>query len=253
MTMPRILFVPDRFTDYRLWTDIPDRIQGRAEVIHLDQHEQIPWAGAGGGFLAAVRRLAGAGVFDIVVAAGQAARFAFAIAEAGLARGLIFVYPWPDCLLDELPDADLAEVLKPYLPVAAAVREGDIDRLRDVLVQVACDTAGPDAEPRELQRLIDMLTDHAGELLTSLRATQAAAAADPSPPDPLWLERPWIDRLATLTVPVIAIVAPGSTALGDMITRRARDAEIVVADQLVPVALPSGSAEVIVRMLDRLT
>ena len=133
------------------------------------------------------------------------------------------------------------------------MREGDIDRLRDVLVQVARDTAGRDAEPRELQQLIDMLTDHAGELLTSLQATQAAAAADPSPPDPPWLERPWINRLATLTVPVMAIVAPGSTAIGDMITRRARDAEIVVADQLFPVALPSGSAEVIVRMLDRMT
>lgn len=165
MTMPWILFVPDQFTDYRMWSDIPDWIQGRAEVIHFDQHEQIPWADAGGGFLAAVRRLAGAGVLDIVVAAGQAARFAFAIAEAGLARGLIFIYPSPDCLLDEPPDVDLAEVLKPYLPVVAAVREGHIDRLRDVLVQVACDTAGPDAEPRELQRLIDMLTDHAGELL----------------------------------------------------------------------------------------
>src|ERR1700726_4286719 len=114
MTMPRILFVPDRFTDYRLWSDIPDWIQGRAEVIHFDQHEQMPWTGADGRFLAAVRRLAGAGVFDIVVAAGQAARFAFAIAEAGLARGLIFIYPWPDRLPDELPDTDLAEVLKPY-------------------------------------------------------------------------------------------------------------------------------------------
>ena len=140
-----------------------------------------------------------------------------------------------------------------FRSAVAAVREGHIDRLRDVLVQVACDTAGPDAEPRELQRLIDMLTDHAGELLTHLQATQAAAAADRSLPDPPWLEQPWIDRLATLTVPVIAIVAPGSTALGDMIIRRARDAEIVVADQLVPVALPSGSAEVIVQMLDRLT
>jgi hypothetical protein len=253
MTLPRILFVPDQFTDYRMWSDIPDWIQGRAEVVHFDQHEQIPWADAGDGFLVAVRRLAGAGAFDIVVAAGQAARFAFAVAEAGLARGLVFIYPWPDCLPDEPPDVDLAEVLKPYLPAAAAVREGDIDRLRDVLAQVARDKAGPDAEPGELQQLTDMLTDHAGELLASLQATQAADAAGPSPPDPPWLERPWIDRLATLTVPVIAIVAPGSTALGELITRRARDAEIVVADQLVPVALPRGSAEAIVRMLDRLT
>jgi hypothetical protein len=40
VTLPRILFVPDRFSDYRMWSDIPDRLAGRVEAIHFEQHRQ---------------------------------------------------------------------------------------------------------------------------------------------------------------------------------------------------------------------
>ena len=113
--MPRILFIPDQFTDYRMWSDIPDRIQGRAEVIHFDRHEQIPWTpAAGGGFLDAARRLAADGSFDIVAAAGQAARFGFAVAEAGLARGVVFFYPSLDRQLTPIaaPDRSAEALLR---------------------------------------------------------------------------------------------------------------------------------------------
>src|ERR1700684_1063584 len=120
--MRRVLFIPDRFMDYRMWADIPDRVRGCAEVIHFDQHEQVPWAEAdGGGFLNSVRRLAADGSLDIVVAAGQAARFGFATAEAGLARGVLFFYPSLDRVLDEVTsrmgDGDAAGGLGAYLPV----------------------------------------------------------------------------------------------------------------------------------------
>jgi hypothetical protein len=251
LTVPRILFIPDRFADYRMWSTISDQLEGRAEVMHFDQHEQMPWTNPDGGFLAAVRRLAEGQPFSIVVAAGQAARFGFAVAEAGLACSVVLFYPSPDCLLAEIPDVDYAELLKPYVPAISAVRDGDVAQLRDVLVQAARDAAGPDADPRELQTLTDMLTDHAAELLTELQATQAAADADSMPPDPPWLRQPWIGRLATLTVPVTAVITPGNTAVADVIAGRAQHGEVVILPQLAPAALPSGSAEVILRILDR--
>src|SRR5579863_3412037 len=84
--MPEILFIPDTFTDHRMWHGVPDRIGGRAEAVHLDKYAQIPWAADGGGrLLEAVRRLAaeaGPGPdadahasFDVVAAAGRSARF----------------------------------------------------------------------------------------------------------------------------------------------------------------------------------
>jgi hypothetical protein len=84
-----------------MWSDIPDRIQGRAQVVHFDRHEQVPWTAADGGFLSTARRLARDGTFDIAAAAGQAARFGFAVAKAGLARGVVFFYPSLDRVLDE--------------------------------------------------------------------------------------------------------------------------------------------------------
>jgi hypothetical protein len=254
--MPRILLVPDRFADYRMWSDIPDRIRGRAEVVHFDRHGQVPWTAADGGFLSTARRLASDGTFDIVAAAGEAARFGFAVAEGGLARGAVFFYPSLDRVLDEasssLADIDLTEVLAPYAPIVGAMQEGDASRRRDILLRVVRETAGPDAESGELERMEGMIIDHAEEFFAYLRATIDAAdgSAHPAPP---WLEWPWIDRLADLTIPVTAVVAPRGLIIGDAIASRAADAEIVVASPgLAPVAEPGRSAAILIRMLDRL-
>jgi hypothetical protein len=254
--MPSILFIPDRFTDYRMWSDVPDLIRDRAEAIHFDQHEQIPWTAANEVFLDAVRGLAPDGSFDIVVAAGQAARFAFAAAEAGLARGVVFFYPSPDRELDEViddaGDSDPAEVMGPYLPVINALHEEEAGR-RDILLQVVRDTAGPDVQPEELERTISMISDHATEIFAELQATQASADADIVQPNPPWLERPWIDHLADLSIPVTAVVAPRGQAVGDAIAHRARDAEVVIANPgIAPVPESNQSAEALLRMLDRL-
>jgi hypothetical protein len=115
--MARVLFIPDRFMDYRMWSDVPDRIRNRAEAIHFDRHEQVPWTSVNGDFLAGTRRLAGGHGFTVVAAAGQGARFGFAVAEAGLAAGLVLFYPSLDRLLPEtaasLEGADVSEELGP--------------------------------------------------------------------------------------------------------------------------------------------
>ena len=81
-------------------------------------------------------------------------------------------------------------------------------RRRGILVQVIRDTAGPDVESGELERVASLISDHAAEFFAEMEEAQAAGAAGFPPPDPPWLERPWIDRLAALTVPVVAVVLP---------------------------------------------
>lgn len=246
-----ILFIPDKFMDYRMWNDIPDRIQDHAEIVHLDRHVQIPWTTADDtGFLDAVRQLARARTFDIVVAAGQAARFGFAVAQAGLAGGLMLFYPSPGRPVDEVSfdggDLDPAEVLKPYLPVLDALRETDASRRRDILLAVLSDTAGDDVDMAELDLALGMMSDHAEEFFAELRAQ----------PDPPWPEWSWLDHLDDLAIPLTVVVAPGGPgqALGEAIARRAADAEIVVAGSgITPVAETGRSAQALLRMLDRVT
>lgn len=253
-----VLFIPDRFMDYRMWSDIPDRIRGRARAIHFDQHAQIPWAAGNGEFLHAAGRLAPGGSFHVVAAAGQAARFAFALAEAGTAKGLVFFGASLDRLPDDV-DADLFGAvdqdltLDPYLPIASALDEPDAGRRRDILLQVIRDTADADAEPAQLALAAEMMSDHSEELFTDLRAIATAGVDGPLPPVPPWIQRPWFDRLAELTVPVTA-VGPGLSA--SAIARRARDAEIIDAAgggvTPAPAAGRARAAEAILRMLDRL-
>jgi hypothetical protein len=259
MTLPCILFIPDRFMDYRMWSDIPDRLGGHAEAIHFDQHGQIPWTtGPTSEFADRARRLAPDGGFDIVAGSGQAARFAFALAEAGLAKGLVFFGPWLDSIPDDLHAdfsglGDLDHVLDPYMPIAEAVGEPDPGRRRDIFLQVLRDTAGPDAEPAELELAIAMFSDHADEYFADLQDT-AAAADGRVQPDPPWFLRPWNDRLAELTVPVTAV---GAGFSGEAIARRARDAEIVDVmgggALLAPAEDRARAAAALLRMLDRIS
>lgn len=255
-----VLFIPDRFMDYRMWSDIPDRLRGRVRAIHFDQHAQIPWTADNGEFLDAAGRLAAGGSFHVVAAAGQAARFAFALAEAGMTKGLVFFGPSLDCIPDDV-GADLFgavdwdQTLDPYLPIVSALDEPDPGRRRDVLLRVLRDTANADAEPAQLALAAAMMSDHSEELFTHLRASAAAAGADGQvPPDPPWLLRPWFDRLAELTVPV-TVVGAGLSA--SAIARRARDAEIIEAAGggvlPAPAAGRESAAEAILRMLDRLS
>jgi hypothetical protein len=256
--MARVLFIPDRFMDYRMWSDIPDRIRDIAEVIHFDQHEPVPWTSVNGEFLAASRRLAAGGTFTTVAAAGQAARFGFAVAEAGLAAGLVLFYPSLDRVLPEtaasLDGVDMSEELGPYVPVAEALAEPDPARRRAVYLDVVRETVGPELEPDELERTLAMAGDHADEFFAELQAAAAAAASGQTPPDPPWMEDPWIDRLADLTIAVTAVVGQKARGCGAAIAARARHADIVVSDaNLGTVGGRIQAAQTLVRMVLRVS
>jgi hypothetical protein len=269
MSLPSILFIPDQFADYRLWSDIPDRLHGRAQAIHFDQHD-LPWKSGNGEFLEAARRLAPDGTVHIVAAKGQAARFGFALAEAGLAKGLVLFQPALDSFPDDVhldwpAEVDPDHALDPYMPIVSALDERDAGRRREILLEVIRATAGQDLEPAALELLLAMYSDHADEYFAFLQAVRAeseqAQAAEPAQADdavelPLWLERPWFDRLADLAVPVTTVVSARGRVIAEVIARRAKDAEIVVAGAnagLEPAADRARAADAILRMLDRIS
>jgi hypothetical protein len=99
-----------------------------------------------------------------------------------------------------------------------------------------------------------MMSDHAEELFAHLSARAAAGVDEQMPPAPPWIERPWFDRLAELTLPIMAV---GAGLNADAIASRARDAEIVAAAGggvlPAPAAGRAQAAEAILRMLDRLS
>lgn len=260
VTLPRILFIPDRFSDYRMWSDIPDRLGERVEAIHFEQHRQIPWStGPTKEFADTARALAADSGFDIVAGAGQAARFAFALAADGLAKGLVLFNPSLDCVPDDIHVdfsglGDLDHVLDPFMPLVEALDDPDPARRRDIFLQVMLDTAGPDAEPAELELANAMFSDHADEFFADLRDTATAAADGPVQPDPPWLLRPWLDRLAELHAPVTAV---GAGPYEEAIARRARDAEVVEVSGggvlLAPAESRARAAEALLHMLDRIS
>lgn len=269
MSLPCILFIPDQFGDYRLWSDIPDRLHGRARVIHFDQHD-LPWTSWNDEFLTAARRLCPASAFDIVAAHGQAARFGFALAEAGLANGLVLFQPsldsFPADVHVERPAAiDLDHALDPFMPVLGALDEPDPARRRKILLDAVRATAGQDLEPDSLELLLSMNSDHADEFFASLQAFAAesrqAQAADPTDPEPSaelppWLEQPWVDRLADIAVPITTVVSARGRVIAEAIARRAKDAEIVVAGAnagLEPAEDRARAADAILRMLARVS
>lgn len=261
MTMFRILYIPDQHTDYRMWSDIPDRIAERVEAVHFDQHEQIPWETGNGGFLAAAHRLAGDGRFDVVAAAAHSTRFGFAIAEAGLAKGLVLFQPGLDSFPDDVPVdfSGLDEKLAPYLAAVEVVRdpEGTVGRFREVILQAFRDTAVPDMPTDQLELLFAMQSDHAEEYFQQLRKLAEAADSQVRQPDPPWMQHPWIDRLENLDVPVTAAVTAKGIEVGNAIARRARNAEVVVISEgwigLAPVAERIKAAGILLEMLDRVT
>jgi len=108
-------------------------------------------------------------------------------------------------------------------------------------------------EPADVELAAVMFSDHSEEYFAELRAVAAARADGQMRPDPPWVQRPWYERLAGLTMPVTVVVASSSS--GETIASRARDAEIIEVTS-GGVMAPAGrlqAAEVFLGMLDRIS
>ncbi len=265
--MQRVLLIPDRFSDYRMWGGIPDRLAHSAEVSHLDRLIQLPWSGGSGAIVELVRGQRPGG-WDVVAAAGQASPFAVALAAAGLARGLVLAEP--EIPFNRIPDdvefaLDLPDehVLAPYQPLVSALHEAGPEQWRDLTIDVLRQTARRDLPPGELDLAVQIATDHAAEVRAELLAFAAADAAERELPDDVQLAQlhargRWLDQLATLTVPVMTVVPAPMRHYAQTVSRYAAEAEIVITGSTIQ---PGGAREgardqaavAIERMLDRVS
>jgi hypothetical protein len=230
-----VLYLPDQHYDYRIWADVPARLGVRA--VHYDRHEPMPWAGrpipwqaADPGFPDAVRRLVPGDSFDVVVAAGEAARLAFSVASLGLAQALALFQPAPDCYLadgmPELPESEIMHAADWFLPVMEAVDETDPARRRSLVIGAWQDRYGPHLSAADLGLTGQVIGDHVEELLATSKRVAHLADAGAGLPFP---ELPWVDRLGEIGVPVTVVVSQRAVRLGPAIARRARDGQSILA------------------------
>lgn len=260
----RVLFIPQRFSDYRMWGDIPARLAGRAKAIHLDQHLQLAWADSRT-VVASVRGLLAPGGCDVAVAAGDTCPFAVELADAGLAGSLVLLDP--EIPFDRIPDdvevsfgAVPDDILAPYEPIVSALHDADPDEWRDLIVGLVRQTMAAGADPAELERAVSIAADHAAEVRAELQAFAAADAAERDLPDEVQLARfrtrgRWLDQLASLTLPVVTVVPAAARSRATTLSRLAPPQHEVVLTQARYVLLPGGrdgqAAAAIERMLDR--
>jgi hypothetical protein len=108
---------------------------------------------------------------QVVAAAGQAARFGFALAEARQAEGLMFSQPWLDCIPDDarVDLSGLEGTLVPYQPLVPTLDEPDSAAFQDARLEILRASAGPDADPAELEQAEAMFHDHAEEFFADFR------------------------------------------------------------------------------------
>jgi hypothetical protein len=182
----------------------------------------------------------------------------------------VLFQPSVDSFPDDVPlewpaDVDPDHALDHFMPILSALDDPDPNRRREILLEVVGATAGQHLEPAALELLLAMYGDHADEIFANLQALAAereqVQASEPPGADqpvelPPWLERPWIDRLADLTVPVTTVVSERGRVIAEAIARRAKDAEIVVAGAnagLEPAEERARAADAIVRMLGRIS
>jgi len=270
--MERVLLIPARFTDWRMWAGIPERLARRAAVSHLDQLISLPWAAARDAVVGLARSQAPGG-WDVVVAAGQACPFAVALAAAGLSRSLVLIQPEvPFDLIPEdvdpgpaTPELDALQLdaMAPYEVLLGAMHAATPDEWRALLMQIVRQTAPARLPPAELDLMVRIAGDHSAEVRAELLDFERAEAAErylPKDAGRLWRRErgQWLDQLAMLTLPVLVIVPDPERFIGETIGRIARNPEtLVVTGQGI---MPPGTAgdrdeaaAAIERLLDRLS
>jgi hypothetical protein len=263
--MQRVLLIPARFTDWRMWSRISGRLARNAEVNHLDQLISLPWAATPDAVVGLARSRAPHG-WDIVAAAGQACPFAVALAAAGLGRGLVLIQP--EIPFDSIPeDVDLGpatpglDALEPYEMLVGAMHAATAEGWRALLTQTVRQTAPPGLPHGELDLMVQLANDHAAEVRAELLDFERAEVGErylPSDAQKLWRRERgrWLDQLATMTLPLLVVVPGPERFIGETIGRIAFNLEtLVVTEQgIVPpstAAARDQAAAAIERLADR--
>ena len=265
--MQRVLLIPARFTDWRMWGGIPDRLAQRASVSHLDRLISLPWA-AGPDAVVGLARSQMPDGWDVVVAAGQACPLSVALAAAGLARSLVLIQP--EIPFDRIPeDVDPGpatpgfDALAAYEVLVGAMHAATPEEWRVLLTRTIRQTAPPGLRSGELDLMVQIAGDHAAEVRAVLLDFERAEVAERyQPVDAQWLWRRergrWLDQLATLKLPVLAVVPGPERFIGVTISRIARNLEtlVVTGRGVVPPGTADArdqAAAAIEQLLDRLS
>jgi hypothetical protein len=228
-----ILLIPDLHYDFRIWADLPDRLGEDCRVVVYDQHDPMPARVEPGdpAFLDAVRNLIPGQHFDVVVAAGTSAGFAFRLVLSRLASGLVLFQPFVNLGFDEhtapdVPVADLVASANWIRPVIEALEETDLARRRELVVGAWRDRYGPHLAPADLELACAVIGDHAEELLASVQAVAASAERGE---DMSWSGQIDAGRLGEINLPMAVVVSENAARFGEAIQRHAPDSEVLVA------------------------
>ncbi len=103
-----------------------------------------------------------------------------------------------------------------FLPVMEAVDETDPARGRNLVIGAGQDRYGPYLSAADLELTGQVIGDHAEELLATSERVADLADAGAGVPFP---ERPWVDRLGEIDVPVTVLVSQRAVRLGPAIAR----------------------------------
>jgi len=228
--MPCTLMISQRFTDQRIWGDIPDRIAPLSEIFFFEQRE----AGPGSPLpLDEIRQILPEGhrAFDVVVGAEDAAGPAAGLALDGLANGLVLFQPTLDGMPEELEPfnfSGLEDRANMYVPLVAAVNEPDAAKWQSVVADVVEQAIGVHLNPQDAALVRDVTASHAGELQRDLQRLAAAYARGEEPAGPAPGE-PWIDRIRELRVPVSIVSTQAGFRIAEVLAARAPHGEAVLA------------------------
>ena len=232
MTLPSVLFIPESHYDYRIWTDIPSSLSDRCHVVHYDQHAPMSSAVVDDPvFLDTVRRLAPTSGFDAVITGGSAARLAFKVAVAGLARTVLFFQPAPDSHLEDagatLSVEELEVAASRFSLIAEALSETTLGKRKELVVETWRQIYGPYLEAEDLELACRVIGDHAEDLLATSKEVTAAAEAGRDIP---WPSPPWVDRLDEIAMPMTVIMSKPANRTGQAIARRIGQGRLIVSE-----------------------
>jgi hypothetical protein len=227
--MPRLIMIPPRFADRRIWADLPACLPGEPEIVFCEQCSPASGSAAFPGVRALIAAQPAA--VDAVIAAGDGARMAVGAALDGLVSGVVLLQPALDGIPEELGPADysgLEERVALFAPLLTAVHEADPVKWRALVEEVVDRAIGARLAPDDAVLIRDVTADHASEIQDKLQRAVAAQARGEQQEPPAPGQR-WIDRIRELSVPLSVVSTRSGFRAAETLAARAQRGQAFLA------------------------